>query len=61
MQATASNFRHTKDALCAPSGWDGRGHLPSLWIKCNGHMQMIEMNNLKIARYYERWLLQKLQ
>ena len=36
-------------------------NLASAGIKGNGHMQMIEMNNLEIAGYYERWLLQKLQ
>lgn len=36
-------------------------NLASVGIKGNGHMQMLELNNLKIARYYEAWLLQQLR
>ena len=31
-------------------------YLPTVGIFGNGHMQMLEMNNLEIARYDERWL-----
>jgi pimeloyl-ACP methyl ester carboxylesterase len=31
-------------------------YLPTVGIHGNGHMQMLEMNNLEIARFYERWL-----
>ncbi|WP_144021279.1 alpha/beta hydrolase [Caballeronia sordidicola] len=30
--------------------------LASVGIHGNGHMEMLEMNNLKIAAFYERWL-----
>jgi pimeloyl-ACP methyl ester carboxylesterase len=35
--------------------------LPTVGIHGNGHMQMLELNNLEIARFYERWLLSKLR
>lgn len=35
--------------------------LPDVGIRGNGHMQMIEANNLEIAAFYERWLLAKLR
>lgn len=35
-------------------------NLASAGIKGNGHMQMIELNNLEIARFYENWLLRSL-
>jgi hypothetical protein len=34
-------------------------YLPDVGIRGNGHMQMIEKNNLTIAAYYERWLLDR--
>src|SRR5205085_11775246 len=36
-------------------------YLPTVGIHGNGHMQMLELNNLEIARFYERWLLSKLR
>jgi pimeloyl-ACP methyl ester carboxylesterase len=36
-------------------------YLPDVGIRGNGHMQMIEANNLEIAAFYERWLLAKLR
>lgn len=35
-------------------------YLPTVGIHGNGHMQMLEMNNLDIARFYEHWLSQRL-
>jgi pimeloyl-ACP methyl ester carboxylesterase len=35
-------------------------YLPTVGIHGNGHMQMLEMNNLDIARFYERWLSRRL-
>ena len=35
-------------------------YLPTVGIHGNGHMQMLEMNNLEIARFYEQWLTSKL-
>lgn len=35
-------------------------YLPTVGIHGNGHMQMLEMNNLQIARFYERWLTGRL-
>jgi pimeloyl-ACP methyl ester carboxylesterase len=35
-------------------------YLPTVGIHGNGHMQMLEMNNLEIARFYEHWLTSKL-
>jgi pimeloyl-ACP methyl ester carboxylesterase len=35
--------------------------LPSVGIRGNGHMQMLEANNLQIAAFYEKWLLAKLK
>jgi pimeloyl-ACP methyl ester carboxylesterase len=35
-------------------------YLPTVGIHGNGHMQMLEMNNLEIARFYRRWLTSKL-
>jgi len=35
-------------------------YLPTVGIHGNGHMQMLEMNNLEIARFYERWLSERL-
>lgn len=35
-------------------------YLPDVGIRGNGHMQMIEMNNLEIAAQYESWLEAKL-
>lgn len=34
-------------------------YLPERGIHGNGHMQMLEKNNLEIAALYEKWLLQK--
>lgn len=36
-------------------------NLASVGIRGNGHMQMLERNNLQIAGYYEEWLLRKLR
>jgi pimeloyl-ACP methyl ester carboxylesterase len=36
-------------------------YLPTVGIRGNGHMQMIEKNNLAIAAFYERWLVQHLK
>ncbi len=36
-------------------------NLASVGIKGNGHMQMIELNNLEIADFYEAWLLRKVK
>lgn len=36
-------------------------YLPTVGIHGNGHMQMLEMNNLDIAAFYQSWLLSKLQ
>ena len=36
-------------------------YLPTVGIHGNGHMQMLEMNNLDIARFYERWLTERLR
>lgn len=36
-------------------------YLPERGIRGNGHMQMLEKNNLEIAAFYERWLLQRLK
>lgn len=36
-------------------------YLPEAGIHGNGHMQMIEKNNLTIAAYYEQWLLQRIK
>jgi len=35
-------------------------YLPTVGIHGNGHMEMLEMNNLQIARFYEHWLTGKL-
>ncbi|WP_395697126.1 alpha/beta hydrolase [Methylocella sp.] len=35
--------------------------LASVGILGNGHMEMLEMNNLTIAAFYERWLASKLR
>ncbi len=35
-------------------------YLPTVGIHGNGHMQMLEMNNLDIARFYEHWLSEHL-
>ena len=57
-----AQYDHCTSAFLAQAG------VPNTWlilatvgIKGNGHMQMIELNNLAIARYYEQWLLSKLQ
>ncbi len=31
-------------------------YLASVGLHGNGHMEMLEMNNLEIAAYYEKWL-----
>lgn len=36
-------------------------HLPEAGIRGNGHMQMLEKNNLAIAAFYEKWLLRRLR
>ena len=36
-------------------------NLASVGIKGNGHMQMLEMNSLEIARFYETWLTKSLR
>ncbi|WP_162875624.1 hypothetical protein [Sphingomonas crusticola] len=36
-------------------------YLPDVGITGNGHMQMVEANNLEIAAFYENWLLKKLR
>lgn len=36
-------------------------YLPTAGIRGNGHMQMLEKNNLQIAAFYEKWLLQRLR
>lgn len=36
-------------------------YLPTVGIRGNGHMQMIEKNNLAIAAYYEKWLTRRLR
>jgi pimeloyl-ACP methyl ester carboxylesterase len=36
-------------------------YLPTVGIHGNGHMEMLEKNNLVIAAFYERWLLQHLR
>jgi pimeloyl-ACP methyl ester carboxylesterase len=36
-------------------------YLPTVGIHGNGHMQMIEKNNLEIAAFYEGWLLKHLK
>jgi pimeloyl-ACP methyl ester carboxylesterase len=36
-------------------------YLPTVGIHGNGHMQMLEMNNLDIAGFYERWLTERLR
>ncbi|MET0309214.1 MAG: hypothetical protein ABW023_10955 [Sphingomonas sp.] len=41
-----------------PNNWV---FLPTVGIRGNGHMQMLEANNLVIAAYYEKWLLAKLR
>jgi hypothetical protein len=37
-------------------------HIPlaSVGLHGNGHMEMLEMNNLEIAGFYEQWLLQNI-
>lgn len=35
-------------------------YLPEYGIRGNGHMQMLEKNNLEIAAFYESWLLRRL-
>jgi len=30
-------------------------------IRGNGHMQMLEKNNLEIAAFYEKWLLKRIK
>ena len=35
--------------------------LPTVGIRGNGHMQMLEANNLQIAAFYEQWLLKTLR
>lgn len=36
-------------------------NLATVGINGNGHMQMIELNNVQIAQHYERWLLSNLR
>ncbi len=36
-------------------------YLPMVGIHGNGHMEMLETNNLQIAAFYERWLTGKLR
>lgn len=36
-------------------------NLASVGIKGNGHMQMLELNNLQIAGFYENWLARNLK
>ena len=36
-------------------------YLPIVGIRGNGHMQMLEKNNLQIAAFYEKWLLTRLE
>jgi len=36
-------------------------NLASVGIRGNGHMQMLEQNNLQIASFYEDWLVRKLR
>jgi pimeloyl-ACP methyl ester carboxylesterase len=36
-------------------------YLPDAGIHGNGHLQMLEKNNLRIAAFYERWLLAHLR
>ena len=35
-------------------------YLPTVGLYGNGHMQMLEMNNLDLASFYEQWLARKL-
>jgi len=36
-------------------------YLPTVGIHGNGHMQMLELNNLDIAAFYQEWLLSNLR
>lgn len=36
-------------------------YLPTVGIRGNGHMQMLEKNNLEIAAFYEKWLLKRIK
>ena len=36
-------------------------YLPTVGLHGNGHMEMLEMNNLEIARFSERWLANSLR
>jgi pimeloyl-ACP methyl ester carboxylesterase len=41
-----------------PNDWV---YLPTVGIHGNGHMQMLEMNNLRIADFYDHWLSEHLR
>jgi len=36
-------------------------YLPTVGLHGNGHMQMLELNNLELAAFYQDWLLSKLR
>jgi pimeloyl-ACP methyl ester carboxylesterase len=36
-------------------------YLPTVGIRGNGHLQMLEKNNLEIAAFYEKWLLKRIK
>ena len=56
-----AQYDHCTSAFLTQAGVANRWmNLSSLGIKGNGHMQMIEMNNLEIAQFYEKWLLGEL-
>lgn len=56
-----AQYDHCTSAFLTQAGVSNTWiNLATVGIKGNGHMQMIELNNLEIAQYYEQWLLTNL-
>ena len=65
--ATGEASYHAQYDHCTAAFWrqadieNSWVNLASVGIKGNGHMQMLELNNLDIASFYEKWLLRHLR
>ncbi len=57
-----AQYDHCTSAFLRQAGVENSWvNLASVGIKGNGHMQMLELNNLDIASFYEKWLSRHLR